>query len=99
MTILLAREIPSTKFWESGCTLKFMAIDVGYRYMLNLKELNDRNGFVVKVGAGYWPEKAPPPANPIPLMVRLANNKYGSTWAQEMWFPSARVPLTRTMTF
>ena len=41
--------------------MKNIAVDLGYRYMLNLKGLNDRNGFVVKVGAAYWPEKAPPP--------------------------------------
>ena len=39
--------------------MKNIAVDLGYRYMLNLKGLNDRNGFVVKVGAAYWPEKAP----------------------------------------
>jgi outer membrane protein OmpA-like peptidoglycan-associated protein len=40
--------------------MKNVAVDLGYRYMLNLKDLNDRSGFVVKVGATYWPEKAPP---------------------------------------
>lgn len=43
-----------------------LAIDVGYRYMLNLKNLNDRSGFVVKIGTAYWPEKAPPPSNRPP---------------------------------
>lgn len=38
-----------------------VALDVGYRYMLNLKNSNDRHGFVVKVGTVYWPEKPPPP--------------------------------------
>jgi hypothetical protein len=39
-----------------------IAFDVGYRYMLNLKGANpnDRQGFVVKIGTGIWPEKAPP---------------------------------------
>jgi outer membrane protein OmpA-like peptidoglycan-associated protein len=39
---------------------KYLAFDVGYRYMLNLKGANDRHGFVVKIGTGLWPEKAPP---------------------------------------
>jgi len=39
-----------------------IAFDVGYRYMLNLKGANpnDRQGFVVKIGTGIWPGKAPP---------------------------------------
>jgi len=40
---------------------RWMAIDAGYRYMLNLKQVNDRNGFVVKVGVVDWPEKAKAP--------------------------------------
>jgi outer membrane protein OmpA-like peptidoglycan-associated protein len=32
--------------------------------MLNLRDLNDRNGFVVKIGTAYWPEKAPPANHP-----------------------------------
>jgi outer membrane protein OmpA-like peptidoglycan-associated protein len=40
--------------------LRWLAVDVGYRYMLNLSQLNDRSGFVVKVGATYWPEKPKP---------------------------------------
>jgi len=43
---------------------KYVGIDLGYRYMLNLRDLNDRSGFVVKVGVGYWPEKAPPVNHP-----------------------------------
>jgi len=43
---------------------KNLALDLGYRYMLNLRDLNDRNGFVVKVGTAYWPEKAPPVNHP-----------------------------------
>jgi outer membrane protein OmpA-like peptidoglycan-associated protein len=44
---------------------KNVAFDLGYRYMLNLKDPNNdhqgfRHGFVVKLGTGYWPEKAPP---------------------------------------
>jgi outer membrane protein OmpA-like peptidoglycan-associated protein len=43
---------------------KHFGIDVGYRRMLNLRDLNDRNGFVVKLGAGFWPEKAAPVNHP-----------------------------------
>lgn len=39
----------------------WLAVDAGYRYMLNLGNLNDRNGFVIKAGAVYWPEKAKAP--------------------------------------
>ena len=39
---------------------KHLAFDIGYRYMLNLRDLNDRNGFVIKIGSAFWPEKAPP---------------------------------------
>lgn len=42
---------------------KNIAVDIGYRYVLNLNDLNDRHGFVVKIGTGYWPEKAMPPVN------------------------------------
>ncbi len=43
---------------------KHLGIDIGYRYMLNLRDLNDRHGFVIKVGTAYWPEKAPPVNHP-----------------------------------
>jgi outer membrane protein OmpA-like peptidoglycan-associated protein len=44
--------------------LKYLAVDVGYRYMLNLRDLNDRHGFVVKIGTALWPEKAAPVNHP-----------------------------------
>ena len=47
---------------------KYLAMDVGYRAMLNLNQLNDRNGFVIKMGTAYWPEKAPPPPNHPPTV-------------------------------
>lgn len=31
------------------------AIDIGYRYMLNLSNATDRNGFVIKLGISSWP--------------------------------------------
>ncbi len=41
-----------------------IALDVGYRYMLNLSNANDRHGFVIKVGTAYWPEKPKPAPRP-----------------------------------
>jgi outer membrane protein OmpA-like peptidoglycan-associated protein len=43
---------------------KNIGFDIGYRYMLNLRNLNDRSGFVIKIGTAYWPEKAPPVNHP-----------------------------------
>jgi outer membrane protein OmpA-like peptidoglycan-associated protein len=43
---------------------KNIGFDLGYRYMLNLHNLNDRSGFVIKVGAAFWPEKTPPVNHP-----------------------------------
>lgn len=31
------------------------AVDIGYRYMLNLSNATDRNGFVIKLGISNWP--------------------------------------------
>jgi hypothetical protein len=31
------------------------AVDIGYRYMLNLRNATDRNGFVIKLGISSWP--------------------------------------------
>jgi hypothetical protein len=41
-----------------------IGIDIGYRRMLNLNDPPDRNGFVIKIGTAYWPEKAPPINHP-----------------------------------
>lgn len=41
--------------------LKNLALDVGYRYNLNLTNHEDRNGFVVKLAYARWPEKPLPP--------------------------------------
>jgi PKD domain-containing protein/Big-like domain-containing protein len=43
---------------------KNLGIDIGYRRMINLRDLNDRNGFVIKIGTAYWPAKAPPVNHP-----------------------------------
>src|ERR1700693_5574348 len=41
--------------------LKNLALDVAYRYNLNLTNHEDRNGFVVKIAFARWPEKPLPP--------------------------------------
>ena len=41
--------------------LKWAALDLGYRYSLDLTGHRDRNGFVIKVGTAIWPEKTLPP--------------------------------------
>src|ERR1700728_3180196 len=43
--------------------LRNLALDVAYRYNLNLTNHEDRNGFVVKVAFARWPEKPLPPDN------------------------------------
>jgi outer membrane protein OmpA-like peptidoglycan-associated protein len=40
---------------------RFLALDIGYRYNLNLSSHLDRNGFIVKLSGGYWPEKTREP--------------------------------------
>jgi outer membrane protein OmpA-like peptidoglycan-associated protein len=40
---------------------KWAAMDLGYRYSLDLTNHRDRNGFVIKVGAAVWPAKPLPP--------------------------------------
>jgi OmpA family len=40
---------------------KWAAMDLGYRYSLNLVNNRDRNGFVIKVGVAHWPSKPLPP--------------------------------------
>jgi len=45
-----------------------IAVDLGYRYMLNLSNAEDRSGFVIKIGATLWPSRpAPAPANHSPV--------------------------------
>jgi outer membrane protein OmpA-like peptidoglycan-associated protein len=40
---------------------KWAAMDLGYRYSLDLTNHRDRNGFVIKVGVAVWPSKPLPP--------------------------------------
>jgi hypothetical protein len=40
---------------------KWAALDLGYRYSLDLTGHRDRNGFVIKVGTAFWPQKPLPP--------------------------------------
>jgi len=40
---------------------KWAALDLGYRYSLDLTNHKDRNGFVIKVGVAHWPAKPLPP--------------------------------------
>jgi outer membrane protein OmpA-like peptidoglycan-associated protein len=37
-----------------------VSVDVGYLYMLNMPQVRDRNGFIFKINAEYWPGKAIP---------------------------------------
>jgi hypothetical protein len=36
---------------------KWAALDMGYRYSLDLSNHRDRNGFIIKVGVAHWPSK------------------------------------------
>jgi hypothetical protein len=40
---------------------KWAAIDLAYRYSLDLTGHRDRNGFVIKIGTAFWPQKPLPP--------------------------------------
>jgi outer membrane protein OmpA-like peptidoglycan-associated protein len=51
-----------------------LGMDIGYRYMLNLSNAQDRNGFVIKLGyAKYSAPPAPPLANRPPSASCSAN--------------------------
>ncbi len=52
-----------------------LALDAGYRYMLNLPRHGDRNGFVIKLAATRWKAAPPPvmPANREPLVACTVN--------------------------
>lgn len=79
-----------------------VALDVGYRYMLNLRDVVDRNGFVIKLGAAYWPGKIVPlPAVTIDLTVDPNSVVEGSgqmVTATARATDSANLPLTYSWT-
>lgn len=66
-TIFVGTHTPDTTFgardpidgvWGMRVYLtRFVAMDTGYRWMLNLHSVHDRSGFVVKLGIGYRPPK------------------------------------------
>ena len=70
-TIFIGRGIQNTTFGPrdpvdnvTGFRIyawKWAALDVGYRYSLDLTSHRDRNGFVIKLGFAHWPEKPLPP--------------------------------------
>ena len=45
---------------------KEVAVDIGYRYMLNLNGNSDRHGFVAKIGSAWTSAPPPPPPNRPP---------------------------------
>lgn len=79
-----------------------VALDAGYRYMINLNDVLDRNGFVIKLGAGYWPEKiAALPTVTIDLTVDPSSVVEGSgqmVTATARATDSANLPLTYSWT-
>lgn len=69
--VFVGKAIPNTTFGARdpvdsvyGIRLyaaKHLALDVGYRYTLNLSSDKDRNGFVVKLAVASWRKKPSPP--------------------------------------
>jgi hypothetical protein len=51
------------------------AIDVGYRYMLNLKQADDRDGFIVKLGWTHLPARSSEAVNHSPVAACWADKK------------------------
>jgi outer membrane protein OmpA-like peptidoglycan-associated protein len=45
-----------------------LGLDLGYRYMLNLSNAQDRHGFVIKLGYAHRPGPPPPPPNRSPAV-------------------------------
>lgn len=111
-TVFVGSHTPNTSFGARdpvdtvwGVRLYLMhdvALDMGYRYMLNLSDVVDRNGFVIKLGAGYWPEKiAVLPTVTIDLTVDPNSVVEGSgqtVTATARATDSANLPLTYSWT-
>lgn len=55
---------------------RLVAVDTGYRWMLNLHNVHDRSGFIVKLGFGYWPDQNVPPPR---VDVQVAANRAAVT--------------------
>jgi len=51
------------------------AIDVGYRYMLNLKQADDRDGFIVKLAWTHLPARSSETTNHSPVAACWADKK------------------------
>ncbi|HEV2489707.1 MAG TPA: hypothetical protein VGT03_07860 [Candidatus Acidoferrales bacterium] len=57
----------------------YIAFDLGYRWMLNLHNVRDRHGFVVKLGVGEWPlRNTLPPIISVRVGANLASVVEGS---------------------
>jgi len=50
-----------------------LAMDLGYRHMLNLDNAQDRHGFVIKLGYAHQPAPPPPPSNRQPVATCSVN--------------------------
>lgn len=80
--IYLRQGLPNTSFGArdpvdnmTGIRLylgKMLAMDLGYRYSMNLNNHLDRNGFIAKLAGAYWPEK---PREPDSLTVSCSVDK------------------------
>ncbi len=51
------------------------AVDVGYRYMLNLKQADDRDGFIAKLGWTHLPARSSETPNHSPVAACWADKK------------------------
>lgn len=111
-TVFVGAHTPNTTFgardpidtvWGVRIYVSQMAaIDIGYRYMLNLGDVLDRNGFVVKLGGTYWPEEIKPlPQVSVQLTVQPTEVQEGSNaqvTATTQTTDSQNYPLTYSWT-
>ncbi len=82
-TIFVGRHTPDTTFgardpvdgvWGVRLYInRAIAVDAGYRYMLNLSDARDRSGFIVKIGTTHFPEPPPVKANQPPVVACSAD--------------------------
>lgn len=111
-TVFVGAHTPDTTFgardpidtvWGLRLYLTQMAaMDIGYRYMINLPDVLDRNGFVVKLEGAYWPEEIKPlPLVNIQLSLRPTDVQEGSNaqvTATTQTTDSQNYPLTYSWT-